>query len=133
MATSIAVVIPTLNEERVLSRTLLALRQLRFDEVVLVDGGSRDQTVSIAQNQLQGLSLQPAKMMVAEQGRAPQMNAGAKATRSDALLFLHADTLLPPETRNRNRAGPGESPSTWGAGSTSGSKTTAGGRGSSVV
>ena len=99
MATSIAVVIPTLNEERALSRTLLALRQLRFDEVVLVDGGSRDQTVSIAQGRLQGLSLQPARVMVSEPGRAQQMNAGARATRSDVLLFLHADTLLPPETR----------------------------------
>ena len=39
-ATSIAVVIPTLNEERTLPRTLLTLRQLCFDEVVLVDGGS---------------------------------------------------------------------------------------------
>lgn len=99
MAFSIAVVIPALNEERVLSRTLLSLRQLRFDEVVLVDGGSGDQTVSIAQGQLQGLSLRPAKVMVAEQGRARQMNAGARATHSDVLLFLHADTLLPPDTR----------------------------------
>lgn len=100
MSSSIAVIIPTLDEERILSRTLLTLRQLRFDEVVLVDGGSRDQTVSIAQGQLPGLSLQPAKVMVSEQGRAQQMNAGARATRSDVLLFLHADTLLPPETRN---------------------------------
>lgn len=99
MSFSIAVVIPTLNEERVLSRTLLSLRQLRFDEVVLVDGGSGDQTVPIAQGQLQGLSLHPAQVMVAEPGRARQMNAGAQATRSDVLLFLHADTLLPPETR----------------------------------
>ena len=99
MSLSIAVVIPTLNEERVLSRTLLSLRQLRFDEVVLVDGGSRDRTVSMAQGQLPGLSLHPAKMLVAEQGRASQMNAGAWATRSDVLLFLHADTLLPRETR----------------------------------
>ena len=99
MSFSIAVVIPTSNEERVLSRTLLAVRQLRFDEVVLVDGQSRDQTVSIAQSQLQGLSLQPATVMVSEPGRARQMNAGARTTRSDVLLFLHADTLLPPETR----------------------------------
>ncbi len=99
MPASIAVVIPTLNEERVLSRTLLAVRQLRFDEVVLVDGGSRDQTVSIAEGQLPGLSLHPAKVMIAEPGRARQMNAGARSTRSDVLLFLHADTLLPPETR----------------------------------
>ncbi len=99
MPVSIAVVIPTLNEERVLSRTLLTVRQLRFDEVVLVDGGSRDQTVSIAQGQVSGLSLQPAKVMVADRGRARQMNAGARATRSEVLLFLHADTRLPPETR----------------------------------
>ena len=105
MPVSIAVVIPTLNEARVLSRTLLAVRQLRFDEVVLVDGGSRDQTVSIAEGQLQGLSLQPAKVMVSERGRARQMNAGARATRSDVLLFLHADTLLPPETCNEIERG----------------------------
>ena len=101
MPASIAVVIPTLNEERTLSRTLLTLRQLRFDEVVIVDGGSKDQTVSIAQGQLPGLSLQPARVMVSEPGRAQQMNAGARATRSDVLLFLHADTLLPPETRDQ--------------------------------
>ena len=100
MPASIAVIIPTLNEERALPRTLLALRQLRFDECVLVDGGSRDQTVSIAQNQLHGLSQQPAKIMTSEQGRAKQMNAGVEETRSDVLLFLHADTILPPETRN---------------------------------
>ena len=47
MPATIAVVIPILNEERVLSRTLLALRQLRFDEVVLVDSGGRgDRPVS---------------------------------------------------------------------------------------
>ncbi len=100
MPASIAVIIPTLNEERALPRTLLALRQLRFDECILVDGGSRDQTVSIAQNQLHGLSQQPAKIMTSEQGRAKQMNAGVEETRSDVLLFLHADTILPPETRN---------------------------------
>lgn len=100
MPASIAVIIPTLNEERALPRTLLSLRQLRFDECVLVDGGSRDQTVSIAQNQLHGLSQQPAKVMTSEQGRAKQMNAGVEETRSDVLLFLHADTILPPETRH---------------------------------
>ena len=65
-----------------------------------MDGGSRDRTVSIAQSQLQGLSLQPARVMTAEQGRARQMNAGARDTQSDVLLFLHADTLLPTEARH---------------------------------
>lgn len=99
MPASIAIILPTLNEERVLPRTLLYLRQLRFAEVVIVDGGSQDQTVSIARSQVQGLSQQPAKVLESGRGRAVQMNAGAREVRSDVLLFLHADTHLPPETR----------------------------------
>ena len=48
MPASIAVIIPTLDEERILSRTLLTLRQLRFDEVVLVDGGSHGERLVLA-------------------------------------------------------------------------------------
>ena len=57
-------------------------------EVVVVDGGSRDDTLSLAR-------LAGAKVMTSPRGRARQMNAGVQATRGDILVFLHADTRLP--------------------------------------
>lgn len=57
-------------------------------EVIVVDGGSHDGTVKIAQS----LGV---KVLSASNGRARQMNMGAKAATGDILLFLHADTLLP--------------------------------------
>ncbi len=99
MAPSIAIIIPTFNEERALPRTLLYLRQQQFHEVIVADGGSADQTVSVAKNHLSGLGQRAAKVMVADRGRARQMNAGAAVAQSDILLFLHADTQLPPRSR----------------------------------
>ncbi len=96
---TLAIIIPTLNEERVLPRTLLSLRQLPLDEVIIVDGGSRDGTVSIAHSQARGIGRHPVTVMESACGRARQMNAGAEKAQSDILLFLHADTRLPPETR----------------------------------
>jgi len=57
-------------------------------EVIVVDGGSQDSTVEIAQS----LGV---KVLLAPAGRAAQMNVGAKAASGDILLFLHADTRLP--------------------------------------
>ncbi len=88
----ISVVIPFLDEERALPATLAALFAQGGDcEVIAVDGGSRD--ASLAQ-----LGKFPAVVVIAAQrGRAQQMNAGAALARGELLLFLHADTLLPPE------------------------------------
>lgn len=58
-------------------------------EVIVVDGGSQDDTVQIAQSL-------GAKVLSAPNGRACQMNAGALAATGDILLFLHADTRIPP-------------------------------------
>lgn len=90
---AISVIIPTLNEEKTLPLTLskiqattnLATTNL---EVIVVDGGSLDATVQIAE------SLQ-AKVVSSTAGRSQQMNLGAEVARGDILLFLHADTYLP--------------------------------------
>lgn len=57
------------------------------EEVIVVDGGSMDQTVSLAREW--------AQVIQAPKGRACQLNAGAKAAMGDVFLFLHADTHLP--------------------------------------
>lgn len=84
----ISIIIPVLNEARILPITL-ASTQLSVDvEVIVVDGGSQDGTVQLTHS----LSV---KVLSHDPPRACQMNAGAKAATGDILLFLHADTLLP--------------------------------------
>ncbi len=86
----ISIVIPALNEELALPATLaVLLRQTTDEEVIVVDGGSTDNTRSICQ-QFSHINL-----VDSERGRAAQMNAGAASANGEILLFLHADTLLP--------------------------------------
>ncbi len=90
----LAVVVPVLNEAATLSARLAALAALRARGAVLIvaDGGSTDGSLAIAPAQADA-------MVGAPRGRAAQMNAGAchpLARQSDTLLFLHADTHLPP-------------------------------------
>ncbi len=88
MATiTVATIIPTLNEESSLLRHLPAALSAA-DEVVVSDGGSRDATVRVADEL-------GARVVSGPAGRGPQLNRGAASTRSDVLLFLHADTGLP--------------------------------------
>jgi rSAM/selenodomain-associated transferase 2 len=85
-----SIIMPVLNEEAILEKHLIHLtRQCaqQNHELILVDGGSIDRTVSIAQRYGHVLS--------SPRGRATQMNTGAAAATGDVLIFLHADTILP--------------------------------------
>jgi rSAM/selenodomain-associated transferase 2 len=87
---SLSIVIPVLDEARGIAAALAELGALREQgaEVVVVDGGSRDATRSLARAHCDRLVESP-------RGRGAQMNAGARAARGELLVFLHADTRLP--------------------------------------
>jgi rSAM/selenodomain-associated transferase 2 len=98
MAMPISVIIPTLNEERTITATLAHTASLGFDELIVVDGGSTDKTPALLESyrlRTQSSALSPVLWVTAPPGRARQMNEGAKASRGEILLFLHADTQLP--------------------------------------
>jgi rSAM/selenodomain-associated transferase 2 len=87
----LSIIIPVLDEGEAIAAALDRLAELRSlgVEVIVVDGGSRDATVQRAR-------LRADAVIVAPRGRAVQMNAGAEKAAGDVLLFLHADTRLPP-------------------------------------
>lgn len=86
----ISIIIPVLNEEESLSNTLNYLQFFRRSghEVIVVDGGSRDNSLMLAQQAVDSV-------IVSKAGRALQMNSGASIASGDVLLFLHSDTELP--------------------------------------
>jgi len=88
--TSLSIIVPVLDEAAAIGglKALAPLRA-RGAEVIVVDGGSRDDTVARAG---EGAD----RVLAAPRGRASQMNAGAAEATGDILLFLHADTCLPP-------------------------------------
>jgi len=88
-AEKISIIIPVLNEANTIEEVLVRLLDIPNVEVIVVDGGSQDQTIAIAQS----LGV---KVISTTTGRANQMNTGAAAATGDILLFLHADTHLPP-------------------------------------
>lgn len=83
----LAIIIPTLNEEKTIHNCLKYLENNEGLEVVVSDGGSTDSTLKIAEKFAQIVRSSP--------GRGTQMNAGAAASSCDILLFFHADTTLP--------------------------------------
>jgi len=98
MAIPISVIIPTLNEERTIAATLAHTASLGFAELIVVDGGSTDETPALLESyrlKTQSSALSPVHWVTAPPGRARQMNEGAKASHGEILLFLHADTQLP--------------------------------------
>ncbi len=89
MAPKISIIIPTLNEAAIIDASLRYLQPLRPDcELILVDGGSTDETIILAKPLVD-------LVLSAPPGRAIQMNVGAQQAKSPLLLFLHADTQLP--------------------------------------
>lgn len=88
---TVSAVIPTLNESKCIANTLRRLKQSQppLHEMVVVDGGSVDDTVARAKEQ--GARV----VMSRKRGRAAQMNAGAKEATGEVLWFVHADTLPP--------------------------------------
>lgn len=105
---SLSVIMPVWREAVTVESTLSRLQSLRSQghEIIVVDGGSDDGTISLAQPLCD-------RVMVSDPGRAVQMNAGAAAASGDILLFLHADTLLP-STALQRLAEFAESASVWG-------------------
>jgi len=102
MAMPISVIIPTLNEEQTIMATLAHTAALGFDELIVVDGGSLDQTPVLVESyrrRTQSPAQSPVRLVTALSGRARQMNEGAKASRGEILLFLHADTQLPGDAK----------------------------------
>jgi len=105
----LAIIVPILNEAHTLPDLLDHLQHWRSRgaEVVIVDGGSEDHSAEIAQNR--GFTV-----INGPKGRALQMNAGARASHTGHLLFLHADSRLPANADQRVMAALNGSDLAWG-------------------
>ncbi len=85
----ISIIIPVLNEANTIKQTLASLKNASNVEIIVVDGGSKDETIAVAKSV--GVQVRSSGI-----GRATQMNLGATVATGDILLFLHADTRIPP-------------------------------------
>jgi len=106
---SLSIIVPVLNEAATVVKALEALAPLRAHghEVIVVDGGSHDNTVALAMPLADDV-------ISSARGRATQMNAGSKPALGDVLLFLHADTRLPPDADRLILGGLAQSQHCWG-------------------
>jgi rSAM/selenodomain-associated transferase 2 len=87
----LSVIIPVWNEAPLVADAVASARVIA-EEVIVVDGGSTDETVKLAK-------AAGAHVLTAPKGRGPQLHAGARAATGDILLFLHVDARLPAPAR----------------------------------
>jgi rSAM/selenodomain-associated transferase 2 len=93
MTPKFSFIIPVWNEESVILRTIEHIRGLQSAagaEIIVVDGDSAGKTMEIARSA-------GVKTIISERGRGNQMNDGAALAAGNILIFLHADTSLPPD------------------------------------
>lgn len=87
---TVSVIVPVYNESSTICQMTAQLRPYMDDaEILFVDGGSTDDTVSRIDS---GFTV-----LTGAKGRAAQMNLGAQKSSGDILLFLHCDSVLPPD------------------------------------
>lgn len=105
----LSIIVPTLNEAAGIQAQLTALQALREagSELIVVDGGSADETTHVARPLAD-------RLLSAPRGRGRQMNAGAAQAAGDVLLFLHGDTSLPEQADDLILQGLAASGRTWG-------------------
>ena len=106
---ALSIIIPVLNEAESIVATVELLQTFRQGgcQLIVVDGGSRDGTVQLAEPYVD-------KLLTSKAGRANQMNAGAEVAEGKVLLFLHADTLLPMDSDRLIEQRLKESGCSWG-------------------
>ena len=105
----ISIIVPVLNEALTLTAMLSSLKPYREagHEVIVVDGGSHDGSTGLSKPFVD-------RVIASPRGRAKQLNAGAMASIGDVLLFLHADTYLPPAADQLILRGLMEEEREWG-------------------
>lgn len=95
--TQVSIIIPVRNEENLILRAIDGLREnesLLTTEIIVVDGGSRDRTVELAQKSAEQVISSP------KGGRSFQMHLGAQHAKGEFLVFLHVDSKLPTHWQN---------------------------------
>ena len=88
-----SIIIPTLNEERVLSENTLFFKKIKDKlnaEIIVVDGGCDDATIHVAKSF-------SCKLVKSNPSRSKQQNIGANYATGDFLIFMHADTIISDE------------------------------------